>query len=216
MNYNVPTPHNGVGLSGVKRVMVKKVCWYFIGLLLLTMGQRLFVEAGFGAGSFDALCVGLGIKILTAGTWVWILGIAMMLISALLYRRKPTFLVLITSFIFGIMFDGWGQVFEQLFCGVDVKVRIVMYLVGIILAPLGTAIYFQSGFAKSAFDEFVVAIQERSKMSIAVAKTIVEAILCVVAFLIGGPIGITTFITAFVFGFILQRMLRIIDCFNII
>jgi len=190
--------------------MVKKCCWYFGGLILLTMGQRLFVEAGFGAGSLDALCVGLSeITALSAGSWVWITGIVMMLTSAILLGRRPTFTVLVTSFLFGGFFDLWGVLFQRLLTNQELVFKILTYIIGIILAPLGTAIYFQSGFSKSAFDEFVVAIKDKAKIGIGRAKTIVEITLCIIACLIGGPIGITTFITAVLFGPILQGMLKL-------
>lgn len=187
--------------------MFKRFCWYLGGLILLTIGQRLFVEAGFGAGSLDALCVGLSERTaLSAGNWVWITGLLMMFASAVLNKERPRFTVLVTSFVFGCFFDLWGYLFHIFIMNQDTLFRILLYILGIILAPLGTAVYFQSEFSKSAFDEFVVAIKDRGKMQIGKAKTIVEIALCISAYLIGGPIGITTFITAILFGPILQNI----------
>lgn len=44
-------------------------------------------------------------------------------------------------------------------------------------------------------------------MSIGKAKTVIEVMLCLLAWLAGGPIGVTTVVTAVVFGAILQWML---------
>ena len=50
-----------------------------------------------------------------------------------------------------------------------------MYGAGILLGPLGTAVYFKSGFAKSALDDFIFAIKDRLHLSIrAVSYTHLE------------------------------------------
>lgn len=188
--------------------MIKRGCQYLVGLLLLTMGQRMFVEAGFGAGSYDALCVGLSDRtMLSAGSWVWLVSLVMILISYLLNRKSSDFLALITSFIFGIFFDLWGYIFTFI-SGFSWDIRACIYIAGLFLAPLGTAIYFKSDFPKSAFDGLVVVIKEKANISVRKAKTVVEISLCTLALLVGGPIGVTTFTTAFLFGLILQKILE--------
>lgn len=190
----------------------KRIAIYLFGFLVLTLGQRLFVEAGFGAGALDALCVGLGLRLgLTGGTWVSITAVGMILISACLCKRKPHYGALISSYVFGLLFDFWGWVLEAYVLGWTLPVRIAMYLLGIILAPLGTAIYFRSHFSKSALDDFIMAVKERYKLSVRAAKTIVEVTLCILGFLIGGPIGITTVTTAILFGPILQIFIGLLD-----
>jgi len=117
-------------------MMIKRWFQYLIGLLLLTMGQRMFVEAGFGAGSYDALCVGLSERtMLSAGGWVWLTGLVMILISSLLNRKLSGFLALLTSFIFGIFFDLWGYAFT-FFGDIPFRFRVCIYLGGLLLAPL--------------------------------------------------------------------------------
>lgn len=190
--------------------MVKKMIQYFCGFSLLTLGQRLFVEAGFGAGSLDAVCVGLEERTgQTAGTWVAVSAMIMVFIVSALRRKKPDFKVLISSFMFGIIFDFWGMVLGTLSINQGVIVRVLLYLCGIILAPLGTAIYFQSNYSKTAFDSLLVSVKEAGKMSIGMAKTIVEILLCLLAYIVGGPLGVTTIVTAIVFGPILQFFLSL-------
>lgn len=190
--------------------IAKRIMQYICGFLLLTLGQRLFVEAGFGAGSLDAVCVGLEIRTgHTAGTWVAVSAVIMVFIVSVLRKEKPDFKVLISSFVFGIIFDFWGIILGQVSINQNIVIQVLLYLAGIILAPLGTAIYFQSNYSKTAFDGLLVSVKDAGKMSIGMAKVVVEVLLCLFAYLVGGPLGVTTIITAVLFGPILQFYLSL-------
>lgn len=186
---------------------------YIGGLFVLTCGQRLFVESTIGAGAFDAFCVGLSqYNPISAGSWVTILSIVMFIISAFLEHRLPDFKVLISSFLFGILFDFWGLVFTWILPqNATIIGNIIIYFLGLLLAPLGTAIYFSSNFSKSAYDEIIVAIQTTSKFPIWGSKTILETTMLISAFIARGPIGVGTVITAFAFGPLLQKYMSIIS-----
>jgi uncharacterized membrane protein YczE len=193
-------------------LLFKKGTLYLGGMIILTLGQRLFVEAGFGADALDALCVGLSESAgLTPGTWVAVTALLMMGTAAALCRRKPLVGGLVSSFIFGVFFDLWAQFFQHLDKPCSTGTRILMYTAGILLGPLGTAIYFKSGFAKSALDDFIFAIKSSLHTSVRVTKTAVEVGLCVLAFLFGGPIGITTVLTAVLYGPLLQGFMNKLD-----
>lgn len=98
--------------KGVCVKQAKRFAIYLVGLMILTCGQRLFVQAGLGAGAFDSLCVGVSqYNSISAGTWVTIGSFILMLVSAALEERRPDWWVILSSFVFGIFFDMWGAVF---------------------------------------------------------------------------------------------------------
>lgn len=69
----------------------KRLAIYLVGLMILTCGQRLFVQAGLGAGAFDSLCVGVSqYNSISAGTWVTIGSFILMLVSAALENGDLT------------------------------------------------------------------------------------------------------------------------------
>ncbi|SCP97261.1 YczE/YyaS/YitT family protein [Anaerobium acetethylicum] len=189
---------------------LKRAAAYILGVWILALGQRMFVVACFGAGSLDAFCVGLADRTaLTAGQWVAVSAFVMMLISAVLLRRKPDFLVLLSSYIFGLFFDFWGGILAEMFGPMGFLMRLIVYFAALLLAPFGTAVYFSSNFSKSAFDEFIMAVKERFNLSVRKAKIIVDVIFCILAFVVGGPLGPATVITAALFGPILQGFMEI-------
>lgn len=187
----------------------QRIMIYLTGFLFLTFGQRSFVYAGFGAGTFDALCVGLaGKSVISPGNWVTICSCIMMGISAFLEKRKPDMKVLISSFIFGVFFDFWGIVFIKLMPNPALLTRLIIFCAGMILAPFGTAVYFITGFSKSAFDEFIMSIVHCFGLSVRNGKTLCEIGMMLLAFLARGPIGVTTILVAFLFGPFLQHYIH--------
>ena len=191
----------------------KRFSVYLIGLMLLTCGQRLFVQAGLGAGAFDSLCVGIAqYNSISAGTWVTIGSFLLMLLSAVLEKRPPNWWVMLSSFVFGIFFDLWGAIFSAIIpVNLTLMQQILLYCIGLLLAPLGTAIYFTTEISKSAYDEIIVALHNALRWPVWVAKNITEATMLVLSFIIHGPVGVTTVVTAFAFGPILQKYMEYLD-----
>ena len=128
----------------------KRFAIYLVGLMILTCGQRLFVQAGLGAGAFDSLCVGVSqYNSISAGTWVTIGSFILMLVSAALEKRRPDGWVILSSFVFGIFFDMWGAVFAAtLPSELTLIQQILLYIVGLMLAPLGTQSISRQTFPK--------------------------------------------------------------------
>lgn len=85
-----------------------KWLFYGLGILILTLGISLTIQSDLGTSPFDALLVGLSIKVgLTVGSWEIIIAFIMIFCNALLKRQRPEFLGLLTAFITGIGIDTW-------------------------------------------------------------------------------------------------------------
>ena len=179
--------------------------FYLVGLLLLSFGISVMIVADLGAGPWDALYVGLSETIgFTVGTWVFILGIILILLNGFLMKRVPDFLAIITIFLIGIFMDFWLLV---AFAGLDslaMPVRAMMLVAGVAIIALGISFYLQVDFARNPIDSLMLAIQYRTGKSLAVSKTMMEVSVLVLAFLFGGPIGLGTLLVAFGIGSLIQ------------
>lgn len=96
----------------------KRLAIYLVGLMILTCGQRLFVQAGLGAGAFDSLCVGVSqYNSISAGTWVTIGSFILMLVSAALEKRRPDWWVgvttVVTAFAFGPVLQKYMELLDK-------------------------------------------------------------------------------------------------------
>ncbi|MDG5472167.1 membrane protein [Jeotgalibacillus sp. ET6] len=183
--------------------------FYLLGLLLLSFGISTMIVADLGVGPWDALYVGLSETIgFTVGTWVFILGIILILLNGYLMKRVPDFLAIITIFLIGIFMDFWLLV---AFAGIEtlaMPLRAFMLAAGVAIIGLGIACYLQADFARNPIDSLMMAIQHRTGKSLAVSKTMMEVSVLVLAFLFGGPIGLGTLLVAFSMGALIQLFIK--------
>ncbi|MCS1350528.1 YitT family protein [Mechercharimyces sp. CAU 1602] len=182
---------------------------YVIGLSILALGIALAIRAGLGTGAWDALYVGFyGLFGLTVGSWVIIVGFILVLINALLLWERLDWLALGTLLLLGVVLDGWLLVITwepTLFWQQG-----GLFLISMFVISLGVATYLQANFAPTSVDKLMYAIHTRTGFSLRLSKTIGEVIALVIAWLIGGPIGIGTVMITFLVGPLVQFFLKVV------
>lgn len=178
---------------------------FVLGLSLISFGVSLTIKAELGTGAWDALNVGLSKTIgLTVGSWVFIVGIVLIGLNAILLKTRPDFLAVITIFLAGLFIDGWLLVVFDSYQASGLWEQIAVFVIGVIILSFGIAVYLQAKFPLIPIDKLMLAIQERLGVSMGVAKTIGELSALVAAFLFSGPIGLGTLIVTFTIGPLVQ------------
>lgn len=179
--------------------------FYLVGLVFLSFGICMIILAGLGAGPWDALFVALSTNIgLTVGSWTFIIGFVLILLNGLLLKKKPDFSALITMFLIGSLIDFWLLVvFADLVVSV-LAIRGVMLIVGILTSATGIACYLQSNFARNPIDHSMMVFHQLTGKSLSFSKTFLEVTVLIIAFFIGGPIGVGTVFVAFGIGPLIQ------------
>lgn len=186
---------------------LKRILFYVIGLLILTLGISFAIRAGLGASAWDALAVGESKTFgLTVGTWIIINCATLLFINALLQKKRPDWLATITFILIGRFLDLWLRIgLDQYFAG-SIYTRYLELVLSILLMTIGIAIYLQAKFPLSPIDDLMISLNKRFGVSLGVAKTIGEVFAFVLAFLLKGPIGIGTIIITLSIGPILQKV----------
>ncbi|MGP4081685.1 YczE/YyaS/YitT family protein [Pseudalkalibacillus sp. R45] len=178
---------------------------FVLGLSLISLGVSLTIKAELGTGAWDALNVGLSKTIgLTVGSWVFIVGVVLIILNAILLRTRPDVLAVITIFLAGVFIDSWLLVVFDQFTTSGLVQQIIIFAVGMLIIAFGISVYLQAKFPLIPIDKLMLAIQERLGVSMGVAKTIGELSALVVAFLFSGPIGLGTLIVTFTIGPLVQ------------
>lgn len=179
--------------------------FFAIGLFIMTFGVCLTIKADLGAGAWDALNVALSEKIgFTIGTWVMAAGAVLIIVNAILLKKRPDFLAVITFVFIGLLIDFW---MNTVFAGWQVEpffVKLGALILGIAIIGFGAAIYLQAKFPLSPIDSFMMAIKKRLPVNLMVAKTIGELTALIPAFILKGPIGVGTLIITFSVGPFIQ------------
>ncbi|WP_347552489.1 membrane protein [Pseudalkalibacillus hwajinpoensis] len=189
----------------MRKLKIKRFLFYVIGLFVLTAGITFTIKSDIGAGAWDALNVGLADTIgLTVGSWVIIVGIILMFVNAFLIKAWPDFFALITILVTGVFIDFWLLYVFESWIVEDVFLAYGIFIVGMIFIGLGIAIYLQAKFAVIPIDGLMLAIHQKTGLSIRTSKTIGELIALLAAVLFSGPIGMGTLFITFGIGPLVQ------------
>lgn len=180
---------------------VIRLIFYITGIVILTFGIALTIEANLGASPIDALLVGLHNSFgLTVGSWEYIIAIFLLVINSIAVGKRPQLLALSTAILVGIGIDFWLKIFAPTDIFVGLGINITALLAGTFLCSFGIATYLQADFLPSPFDETMLVISQRFNLSLFVAKTILMTFFLILAFLFKGPVAIGTIIILIISG----------------
>jgi uncharacterized protein len=199
--------HIGQTTNDKERIfmMKERFGFFLVGLFFLTLGVSVILKANVGAASWDALAVGeanmFGISI---GTSVFINGIILIIINAILLKKKPEILAGVTIFIIGMIMDFWLVRVLGDFNPTTVVAQYTTLLVGTLMYGLGIAIYLQAKFPASPMDGVMVAISTRFGLSLRTARFITDGSALLLAVLFKGAIGIGTIIVTILLPLVIQ------------
>ncbi|WP_409253034.1 YczE/YyaS/YitT family protein [Bacillus sp. SCS-153A] len=185
--------------------MRERIIFFFVGLLILTLGVALIIKANLGASSWDALAVGESTTFgITVGTCVFINGIILIFINAFLLKRRPEVFAALSIFIIGLLIDFWLLIGLKNFAPENPGVQWAALAVGILALGIGVAVYLQAKFPSSPMDTIMIAISERFGLSLRSSRMISEGLALALAVAFGGAVGIGTIIVTLSLGFIVQ------------
>lgn len=169
-----------------------------IGFLLYGLAIALIVRANLGTGTWVVLEVALadilGIKI---GTMTVYMGF-FVLIIALALREQV----------------GWGTLGNILSIGPwlnlflyligtptnNLALQIGMFLLGILVQGIATAVYIGVDAGAGPRDSLMLALHRTTGVSIRLARGVIEVIVVLIGWLLGGPLGFGTVIFALLIG----------------
>lgn len=185
----------------INNKLIIRMFFYVIGIVLLTFGIALTIEANLGASPIDALLVGLNNSFgLTVGSWEYIIAIILLIFNSIVVGKRPQLLALSTAILVGLGIDFWLKIFAPIHVLGDLWVNIPALLIGTVLCSFGIATYLQADFLPSPFDETMLVISQKLNVSIFVAKTILMTFFLIMAFLFKGPVASGTIVSLVMSG----------------
>lgn len=182
--------------------------FYFIGLIILTLGIALAVQSQLGTSPFDALLVGLYRTIgLSIGSWEVVVGFSMIIGNALIERKRPEYFALITSVITGIGIDTWIFITGHFITPQTWMTQSVCLIFSLLFTGLGIAIYLQSVVAPNPMDRSMIVISDLTGWGMTASRAAISVVLVIIAFFFDGAIGIGTLANAVLVGMIIQFLI---------
>jgi len=169
-----------------------------VGFALFGLSIAILIQANLGASPWVMLTVALAdIFGLTPGTITVLTGIVVLVIALLMQERI-----------------GWGTLGNILFIGpwvdlflwiippitANLPLQIAMLLSSIIILALGSAIYIGVNAGAGPRDSLMLAIERNSRLTLGQARSGIELLVFIIAWLLGGPFGIGTIVVALLIG----------------
>ncbi|MBB5174300.1 YczE/YyaS/YitT family protein [Texcoconibacillus texcoconensis] len=181
--------------------------FFFTGIFILALGIALTIHSNLGTSPFDALQVGLYINFgLTVGSWEIFLGTCFVILNALLQWKKPEYLCIVTSLFTGVCIDFW--LFMTPWVQPEhIITQFIVLLFGLIFMGLGIAVNLQADFAPNPMDRTMLVIKKLTGLNVTVSRGIISIVLVILAFILSGPIGIGTVLSALFGGMIIQSFM---------
>lgn len=188
-----------------------RYCLFFAGLTLFGLGNAIAVNVKFlGLHPWEVLNVALFQHFgLTIGTWGVVCGLVLIIISFFTARKYINIGTFLNAISIGPIMDFflWLDILPK---ATNTWVDYIILLSGIVITGIGGGMYVAAGIGAGPRDGFMLSISDRTRLSVSQARMIVESLVLVVGFLLGGPVFIATFVYTFIQSPVFQRSLTII------
>lgn len=169
---------------------------YFAGLLVMSFGIVLTMKADVGCAPWDVLHIGLERTFgLTVGTWSIIVGMGVLAASALLVKRRPQLGAFLNMVTVGVLIDVWMMI-PPLKTPPQLLEQYAMLLVGIVVSGYGMGLYISADVGAGPRDSLMLALTELTGWNVAYIRVMMEALVLLVGWLLGGPVSFGTFLFA--------------------
>lgn len=180
-----------------------KLLFFFGGLIIAGLGIALTIKGQrFGIGSWDVLHVGLYKNFgLTIGLWSIIIGIIIIVVSSIGLREWPRIGTFMNMMTVGLFIDFFNWLLPQ---PNGFMIELGAFILGVILLAIGGGIYIAANLGAGPRDSLMLVAIEKFNCSLTVARTVIEVVVAITGYLLGGPIGVGTVIMAFTIGPIIQ------------
>ena len=180
------------------------------GLIVFSFGVHLTIYANIGLAPWD--CLGMGIAKhtpLNYGMAMTIMAVTILIIDILL-KEKIGFGTVIDALITGNCVQAYNTL-NHLPENHNLWLGIVIMLVGFVFMAIGMFIYMKSQQGCGPRDALLVGLGKRMpKIPIGIVEVILWGVVCLLGFLLGGPVGIGTLIATFGAGLVMQLVYTII------
>ena len=181
---------------GILSGMPRRLLQLFAGLLLYGISDSMLLLAGLGVDPWDVLHQGLARRTgLATGTWVIIVGAAVLLLWIPL-RQRPGIGTLCNVVLIGVVIDA---VLATVAPPHSLPVRAAVMLAGVGLNGVATGLYIGAGLGPGPRDGLMTGLAARGH-SIRIVRTGIEITVLLIGWLLGGTVGVGTVIYAACIG----------------
>ena len=197
-------------------LMLKPILWKtfprdlaiaMLGFAIYGLSIALIIEAELGTGPWAVLAVALAdLTGTTPGTMIILTGL-LVLLGAVLLKEQIGW-----GTLGNILFIGpWTDLFLLLIPSLrnNLWLRIPALLLAVILSGLATAVYISVDAGAGPRDSLMLAVSRVTGRSVQLSRAVIEILVVIVGWLLGGPVGIGTLVFALLIGPLVQIFFKL-------
>ena len=191
------------------RNWIIRYTFYFLGLMLIGLGIAFTIKVKhLGLHPWDVISVALFQKFgLSIGTWTVLLGIVLIIIALLIRGKHVNIGTFMNAIIIGPILDFYFWL-DFLPRPSHSAVDYLWLLVGILIMGTGGGLNVAGKIGAGPRDGFMLTVSERTGFSVRKARIVVELLIIVVGYLLGGPVFFVTFLYTFIQSPVFQFSLK--------
>ena len=179
------------------------VGFYFVGLVVLAFGLSLTVKGKIlGIGPWDAFHYGLFQHFgLTIGQWSIIIGALIVTLTSVFTKSFPKIGALLNMVLIGVFIDFFNAVLPAPHGYLP---ALYVFITGVIVSGYGVGIYVSANLGAGPRDSLMLLISAKTGLNVQWVRNGIELTVLLFAWMLGGPIGIGTILTAIFTGLVLR------------
>ncbi|MGJ7910414.1 YczE/YyaS/YitT family protein [Neobacillus sp. LXY-1] len=182
---------------------------FFLGLTFFGLGNAIAVKVKYvGLHPWEVLNVALYQHFgLTIGTWGVICGLVLIGISFFTDRKYINIGTFLNALCIGPIMDFflWLDLLPK---ATNTWVDYLILLSGVVITGIGGGMYVAAGIGAGPRDGFMLSISDKTGLSVSKARMIVESLVLIIGYILGGPVFIATFVYTFIQSPVFQQSLK--------
>jgi uncharacterized membrane protein YczE len=186
---------------------MKKETWLrslfaLIGVAVLAFGASLLRIGGVGLDPYTAANIGTGERLgLSLGVYQLLINLVLLILVFFFGRRHIGIGTVINMVLTGFFIDFYTKIFELLRISPTGWLQMGLFLViGILFFTFGASFYMSANVGSAPYDAIAPTIVDQTKANYRVVRVIQDVAFATLGWITGGPIGVGTFISAFLVG----------------
>lgn len=173
-----------------------------MSILLMGFAISVFSYAGMGVDPFTALNMSISAKIgLSFGFFQMCMNGVILVLVAIVSKKLINLGTIFNMIGVGYVCEFFTGIYNQILpTNPNAVVKTVAMLLGVFLLSLSASLYFNCDLGVSPYDALGFVLEEKTKMKYKWCRVATDLVCTLIAFVLGGPIGIGTVVTAFFMG----------------
>ena len=183
----------------MRKEWIVRWSFFIVGLIVLALGVAMTIKGKLlGIGPWDVFHYGLTLQFgLTIGTWIIIVGFFLLLITVIFTKKMPKIGAFLNMILMGFFID----FFLWILPNTNSLAGSALYLlIGVIIVGYGIGIYVSAELGAGPRDGLMILIVEKTGWKVQWVRNGMELSVLLIGWLMGGPVGIGTVVSALLVG----------------